>query len=63
MMCDTRMKTGMCKLDKWHPGRHATAVFVCDSCGKARRGSPYERDYGAELGFCFMCCVVAARNP
>lgn len=50
---------GECKLDPDHKGHHSTVTFVCDGCGKTRRGQPaaWGRDgeYPQGLQFCFMC--------
>jgi hypothetical protein len=53
---------GPCKLDAGHKGHHAFVAFVCDGCGKARRGQPHtggavmvggeQDDY---FSFCFLC--------
>jgi hypothetical protein len=52
---------GPCELEAGHKGRHSTEVFVCEACGKARRGKPAAEavdghpDEGAYMKFCFMC--------
>lgn len=51
---------GTCTLDYGHHSKgHSTVTFVCDACGKARRGYPaaYGRDgeYPQGLQFCFLC--------
>jgi len=55
-----------CKLAPGHTGHHATIAFICDGCGKHRRGSPVacsrDGEYENGLGFCFLCVKQAERG-
>lgn len=65
-LCDTPLRTGPCQMDAGHKGRHSTAVFTCDACGKRRRGQPFrynevrlgDGSVDDVFGFCFMCVTV-----
>lgn len=64
--CLREMRTGRCLMDEGHRGRCSTAVFYCETCGKARRGQPYRTEQvrlgdgsiDDEFSFCFMCARV-----
>lgn len=51
-----------CKLDPDHRGSHSWRAFICDGCGKRRRGVPYVDDHETGLGFCFLCCGPPAKR-
>lgn len=58
MECGHKLRTGNCKMDGGHKGRHSTVTFVCDVCGKTRRGQPIDVQDGRSgevFGLCFMC--------
>lgn len=54
-----------CAMDKDHRGRCSSVAFVCDLCGKRRRGQPKIYDVGEDDRFavCFMCDVVERPDP
>lgn len=57
--CKHVLRTGKCTLDAGHKGRHSSVTWICDACGKKRRGSVYaysrDGEYENGLAFCFMC--------
>lgn len=49
-----------CSMDEGHRGRCSSVTFVCDACGKARRGQPdvvatNPWDDVVEAQFCWFC--------
>lgn len=52
---------GVCSLDEGHRGLHTSRTYVCDSCGKRRRGAPAFTDNEEGLGVCFLCVAEAKR--
>jgi hypothetical protein len=48
-----------CQLALCHSGRHSSQAFICDECGKTRRGTPIRAAYDLinddYLYICFMC--------
>jgi hypothetical protein len=62
-LCERKMSTGTCTMDKGHRGRCTTSSFVCDCCNKSRRGAPAERvinpwDRVVEAEVCWFCANV-----
>ena len=62
MTCNHELRGGgLCQLDAGHRGRHSSVFFLCDGCGKRRRGQPHQHlgtwDDDSGLVFCFMCCL------
>lgn len=59
--CNARIRSypdSNCQLDPNHRGHHASRTYVCDGCGKVRRGFPkvYRDAYGDALyASCFLC--------
>lgn len=51
--CLRKLRDGHCTMDKDHRGRCSTVTFVCDGCGKTRRGTPDVQD--EDIALCFMC--------
>ena len=45
--CDAPSRYGTCLLEPGHTGYHATVVFMCEGCGKTRRGRAHRtgREY------------------
>ena len=67
--CGFTLRSGSCRLNPGHRGRHTTAVFYCDGCGKARRGRPaiaanvwVSGEIDDTFQFCFPCKVEDQRN-
>lgn len=66
-ICERKMRTGSCTMDKGHRGRCTTSSFVCDACGKSRRSQPAEQarnpwDGVIEAEFCWFCVNVNPRT-
>ena len=63
MVCGQPVRGGgECSLDSGHRGHHSTVVFVCEGCGKTRRGQPHATELIIVFGeiddrfeFCFLC--------
>lgn len=53
-------RNGPCLLKPQHRGHHATVVFYCDCCGKARRGTPHQSD--GEIAICYPCYIQEYRR-
>jgi hypothetical protein len=62
--CEHPIRSGTCQMDADHRGRHTTVTFVCEGCGKTRRGYPHatqevvlgDGSVDDIFNFCFMCC-------
>jgi hypothetical protein len=63
MVCDPattclhQLRSGKCRMDKDHRGRHSTVVFGCDGCGKTVRGTPASSHPDEGVAFCFLCVL------
>jgi hypothetical protein len=55
---------GTCTLTAGHTGYHSTVTYVCEGCGKTRRGRPHlttpDGEYRDGLRFCYPCASTAA---
>lgn len=67
-VCGHAMRGGrFCTMNHDHRGRHASVTYLCDGCGKRRRGQPHrwapDGEYEMGLAFCFMCSAEQILNP
>ena len=60
------MRGMTCRLDPGHKRTHSINAYVCDGCGKNRRGYPHYHgetwDGTDTISLCFMCAGPVGRG-